>query len=104
VKNLKKCECNVTHILIFFSLNHDLIDGLSLSRRSLLTLFMSTGQVSMQKVKVNRYVSGKRPDYAQRSSSEDDSEEDEFIVPHRMKKLEEEDLEEVSISSVFLVC
>lgn len=51
----------------------------------------------MQKVKVNRYVSGKRPDYATRSSSEDESEDEEFIVPNRMKKVEEEDFDEVQL-------
>lgn len=33
----------------------------------------------MQKVKVHRYVSGKRPDYAPMSSSEAESEEEDFI-------------------------
>ena len=38
------------------------------------------GEISMQKVKVQRYISGKRPDYAQRmSSSEDESEGEDFI-------------------------
>nr|CAG4644094.1 EOG090X08WT [Lepidurus arcticus] len=36
------------------------------------------GEMTMQKVKVSRYVSGKRPDYAVQSSSDEDS-EDEFI-------------------------
>ena len=42
------------------------------------------GEISMQKVKVNRYVSGKRPDYAIHSSSEG-SEDEEFIRPRRGK-------------------
>lgn len=33
----------------------------------------------MQKVKVHRYVSGKRPEYAPVSSSEEESEEEDFI-------------------------
>jgi hypothetical protein len=37
----------------------------------------------MQKVKVHRYVSGKRPDYAPMSSSEEESEEDDFIEQKR---------------------
>ncbi|XP_075227109.1 microfibril-associated protein 1 [Lycorma delicatula] len=37
------------------------------------------GEVSMQKVKVHRYVSGKRPEYAQQSSSEDESDEEDFL-------------------------
>ncbi|KAJ9599532.1 hypothetical protein L9F63_010004 [Diploptera punctata] len=41
------------------------------------------GEVSMQKVKVHRYVSGKRPDYAPMSSSEEESDEDDFIEQKR---------------------
>ncbi|PSN55295.1 Microfibrillar-associated protein 1 [Blattella germanica] len=41
------------------------------------------GEVSMQKVKVHRYVSGKRPDYAPMSSSEEESEDDDFIEQKR---------------------
>lgn len=41
------------------------------------------GEVSMQKVKVHRYVSGKRPDYAPMSSSEEESEEEDFIEQQR---------------------
>jgi len=37
----------------------------------------------MQKVKVQRYVSGKRPEYAPASSSEEESEVDDFIEPNR---------------------
>jgi hypothetical protein len=37
----------------------------------------------MQKVKVHRYVSGKRPDYAPMSSREEESEEDDFIEQKR---------------------
>lgn len=33
----------------------------------------------MQKVKVQRYISGKRPEYAQYDSSEEDSDDDDFI-------------------------
>lgn len=33
----------------------------------------------MQKVKVHRYVSGKRPEYAPVSSSEEESEEEDFV-------------------------
>ncbi|CAL8077708.1 unnamed protein product [Orchesella dallaii] len=51
------------------------------------------GQVSMQKVKVSRYVSGKRPEYAPRSSSEDESEEEEFIGHQRFKH-DDDDLED----------
>ncbi|XP_048520517.1 microfibrillar-associated protein 1 [Dendroctonus ponderosae] len=37
------------------------------------------GELSMQKVKVHRYVSGKRPDYAQDVRSDSDSDEDDFL-------------------------
>lgn len=37
------------------------------------------GEVSMQKVKVHRYVSGKRPEYAPESSTEEESEEEDFV-------------------------
>lgn len=42
------------------------------------------GEISMQKVKVHRYVSGKRPDYAPLSSSEEDEDED-FIELKRRR-------------------
>ncbi|GLG98450.1 Microfibrillar-associated protein 1 [Gryllus bimaculatus] len=41
------------------------------------------GEVSMQKVKVHRYVSGKRPDYAPMSSSEEESDDDDFTDQKR---------------------
>ncbi|XP_050296710.1 microfibrillar-associated protein 1 [Anthonomus grandis grandis] len=37
------------------------------------------GELSMQKVKVRRYVSGKRPDYAQDLRSDSESDEDDFL-------------------------
>ncbi|CAG9824065.1 unnamed protein product [Phaedon cochleariae] len=37
------------------------------------------GELSMQKVKVHRYVSGKRPDYAQDARSESESDEEDFL-------------------------
>lgn len=43
----------------------------------------------MQKVKVHRYVSGKRPDYAPMSSSEEESEDDDFISQKRQSKVGE---------------
>nr|CAG4650286.1 EOG090X08WT [Sida crystallina] len=46
------------------------------------------GEISMQKVKVNRYVSGKRPDYAIEQSSSEESEEEEFIRPKRRTRVE----------------
>lgn len=40
-------------------------------------------ELSMQKVKVHRYVSGKRPEYAPASSSEEESEDDDFLERQR---------------------
>ncbi|XP_048513691.1 microfibrillar-associated protein 1 [Athalia rosae] len=37
------------------------------------------GELSMKKVKVHRYVSGKRPDYAPMASSDEESEDEDFI-------------------------
>ncbi|XP_035730114.1 microfibrillar-associated protein 1-like [Vespa mandarinia] len=37
------------------------------------------GELSMKKVKVHRYVSGKRPDYAPVASSEEESEDEDFL-------------------------
>ncbi|XP_056630119.1 microfibrillar-associated protein 1 [Diorhabda carinulata] len=37
------------------------------------------GEISMQKVKVHRYISGKRPDYAQDAHSDSDSGEEDFL-------------------------
>lgn len=40
---------------------------------------MYSGEVSMQKVKVQRYISGKRPEYAQYKSSDEESETEDFV-------------------------
>lgn len=40
----------------------------------------------MQKVKVHRYVSGKRPEYAPASSSEEESEEKDFFELRKQKE------------------
>lgn len=53
-----------------------------------------TGQVAMEKVKVSRYVSGKRPNYAPRSSSEEESDDEEFMGPPKKEREEEEYLED----------
>ncbi|KAL1131762.1 hypothetical protein AAG570_011375 [Ranatra chinensis] len=44
------------------------------------------GELSMQKVKVHRYVSGKRPEYAPMSSSEEESEEEDFIESRKHQR------------------
>jgi len=41
------------------------------------------GEISMQKVKVQRYISGKRPDYAHRDDSDEDSDGQDFISKAR---------------------
>ncbi|XP_014275327.1 microfibrillar-associated protein 1 [Halyomorpha halys] len=43
------------------------------------------GELTMKKVKVHRYVSGKRPEYAPMSSSEEDSDDEDFIAQRRHK-------------------
>lgn len=40
----------------------------------------------MQKVKVHRYVSGKRPEYAPASSSDEESEEEDFLEVQKPKE------------------
>ena len=47
--------------------------------------FYFLGELTMKKVKVHRYVSGKRPEYAPMSSSEEDSDDDDFIAQRRHK-------------------
>ncbi|KAF4519947.1 hypothetical protein B566_EDAN015039 [Ephemera danica] len=44
------------------------------------------GEVSMQKVKVHRYISGKRPDYAPDSSSDAESGDEDFLQRQRAKR------------------
>jgi len=45
------------------------------------------GEVSMQKVKVQRYISGKRPDYARTySSSESETDDEDFMVKQREQR------------------
>ncbi|XP_046491491.1 microfibrillar-associated protein 1 [Neodiprion pinetum] len=47
------------------------------------------GELSMKKVKVHRYVSGKRPDYAPMASSDEESEDEDFMEKRTLKPLEE---------------
>ncbi len=51
---------------------------------------MFTGELSMKKVKVHRYVSGKRPDYAAVSSDEES--EDEDFLEKRVQKGYDDDI------------
>ncbi|CAH0399481.1 unnamed protein product [Chilo suppressalis] len=44
------------------------------------------GEISMKKVKVQRYISGKKPDYAQGVSSSDESDNEDFIEQQRPER------------------
>ncbi|KAI8428180.1 hypothetical protein MSG28_002415 [Choristoneura fumiferana] len=44
------------------------------------------GEISMQKVKVQRYISGKKPDYAQGASSTEESDNEDFIEQQRPER------------------
>uniref|UniRef100_A0A8C8T5D5 Micro-fibrillar-associated protein 1 C-terminal domain-containing protein n=1 Tax=Peromyscus maniculatus bairdii TaxID=230844 RepID=A0A8C8T5D5_PERMB len=52
------------------------------------------GEISMEKVKVKRYVSGKRPDYAPMESSDEEDEEFQFTKKAKEQKAESEEQEE----------
>jgi hypothetical protein len=60
------------------------------------------GEISMQKVKVNRYISGKRPDYAVEQSSSE-SEDEEFVRPKRKVQTTESDSDERSVFFLIIV-
>lgn len=49
------------------------------------------GEISMQKVKVSRYIPGKRPDYAKDQSSSSESEDEDFIRPKKQPKASREE-------------
>ncbi|XP_030385008.1 microfibrillar-associated protein 1 [Scaptodrosophila lebanonensis] len=51
------------------------------------------GEISMQKVKVQRYISGKRPDYARAESTSEESDDDDFIDNRRRHKAERHKME-----------
>eukprot|EP00063_Salmo_salar_P057094 XP_014031929.1 PREDICTED: microfibrillar-associated protein 1-like [Salmo salar] len=53
------------------------------------------GEISMEKVKVKRYVSGKRPDYAPMDSSDEEEEDFQFIKKAKDAEPEMEMEEEV---------
>lgn len=56
----------------------------------------SLGEISMEKVKVKRYVSGKRPDYAPMESSDEEEEDFQFVKKGKdaepEMEMEEEDV------------
>lgn len=45
--------------------------------------YFFSGEISMKKVKVSRYISGKRPEYAQYESSDEESADEDFIQSNR---------------------
>jgi len=51
-----------------------------------LRTFYIPGEITMQKVKVHRYISGKRPEYAPDSSSEEESDHEDFIQTQKTKR------------------
>lgn len=53
--------------------------------RSVLIESRVSGEVSMQKVKVHRYVQGKRPEYAPESTSEEESSDDDFMESRKVR-------------------
>ncbi|XP_043736363.1 microfibrillar-associated protein 1-like [Cervus elaphus] len=56
------------------------------------------GEISMEKVKVKRYVSGKRPDYVPMESSDEEDEEFQFIKKAKEQEAEPQEQEEDSSS------
>jgi hypothetical protein len=61
-------------------------------------LFFILGEISMKKVKVNRYISGKRPEYAPKDASDESSvDEDDYfenrksIVINKLRDIGQED-------------
>lgn len=57
---------------------------------------LSPGEISMEKVKVKRYVSGKRPDYAPMESSDEDEEDFQFVRGKEVEPEVEVEQEDVS--------
>ncbi|GBP97902.1 Microfibrillar-associated protein 1 [Eumeta japonica] len=51
------------------------------------------GEISMQKVKVQRYISGKKPDYAQGVSSSEESDTEDFIEQQRPERSQQSQLQ-----------
>lgn len=49
-------------------------------------VILPTGEISMQKVKVQRYISGKKPDYAQGVSSSEESDLEDFIEQQKPER------------------
>lgn len=96
-------------VALFFCLNSCLPGiGLCLQRQRLkdigkeatetISYLYHPGEISMEKVKVKRYVSGKRPDYAPMESSDEEDEEFQFIKKAKEQEAEPEEQEEDSSS------
>ncbi|XP_028823853.1 microfibrillar-associated protein 1 [Denticeps clupeoides] len=56
------------------------------------------GELSMEKVKVKRYVSGKRPDYAPMESSDEEEEDFQFVKKGKDAEVAELEMEEEDVS------
>lgn len=56
------------------------------------------GEISMEKVKVKRYVSGKRPDYAPMESSDEEEEDFQFVKKGKDADAPEMEMEEEEVS------
>ncbi|KAL1488480.1 hypothetical protein ABEB36_014948 [Hypothenemus hampei] len=67
------------------ALNPPLIYGIQ-STAGAVPVRNEKGELSMQKVKVHRYVSGKRPDYAQDLLSESESDDEDFLDKRHIPK------------------
>lgn len=66
---------------------------------SLLWFLLILGEISMQKVKVQRYISGKRPEYAPKDISDASSNDEDYfdnrkIVIGKVRDITQEDAEQ----------
>ena len=81
--------------------NHVIINEKLIS----VSFLFAPGEITMQKVKVSRYVAGKRPEYAQHSDEEEDSDEEvllgETFMRHR--DIDDEEIEKVSLNSCLII-